>query len=318
LDLAGKIDSAAGQVKALAATIGQCAEAGFFRQIRPLATKAFNLLPSLADDYTRRDTVKTLLETLLNLHLDQLVRELAAAIPQAAVRSRALGTLAVLWSKGRHSAEAFQLIRSLKEQPEADDARREIATMLIACGQHAEAVELARASKGSYDKDSILTALADAMSRSGDYTGAVGVAREVSDAPAALTSVCAAMIKANDLEGAWELARSIGNDVRRANALTLVARAFGRNEQARQTEKALDEAITASEKLSYEDFGRVSARIAAVWAELGRYQQAREAAERCHLAQEKLWAYTAVVRADLARHRPELAQPMAELLTVEI
>ena len=57
------------------------------------------------------------------------------------------------------------------------------------------------------------------------------------------------MIKANNIEGAWELARSIGSDVRRAEALALVARALGRNQQAEQTEKALDEARAASEKL---------------------------------------------------------------------
>ena len=149
VDLVGKIDSAAGQVKALAAAIGRCAKAGFFRQIRPLATRAFYLLTHLSDDYARRDAVNTLLRALLALHLDQLAHELAAAIPQAAARAHTLGTLAVLWSKGRHSAEALKLVRSIKEQSEADDALHEIATILIARGQHAEASELARAIKGA-------------------------------------------------------------------------------------------------------------------------------------------------------------------------
>jgi tetratricopeptide (TPR) repeat protein len=319
LDLAGKLGSVAGQVEALAAAIRRCAEAGFFRQIRPLAVRAFDLLTFLSDESPRGDAVNTLLRALLDLHLDRLAHELAAAIPYATARARTLGALAVLWSKGRHFPEALTLVRSIEQQPEADDALGKITTILIARGQRAEASELARAIKKSSNSRSwILTNVSDAMVQDGEYAAAADLAREAPDASAALAHVCAAMIKAKEIVGAWELAQSIENVVRRAEALALVARALGRSGQAERTEKALDEARAAAEKLSPDDFGRASARIAAVWAELGRYQQAREAAKHCYLPSEKLWAYTAIVRADLARRRPEWAQPMAEVLTVQI
>jgi hypothetical protein len=319
LEIIHAIASPAVRIKALTSAIEKCGDLGLYRRVRPLAKEAFDLIPQVSDSHSRGSATAPLLELLTALHLDDFAQEQVASIPNPGVRLQAFGSLAVVWAKKGCLSKALPLVNAIKENSEAGDALREVAVALVARGQLREAGSLAIAMRGgTYKRDAVFTSIIEAMIQSEAYPDAANLARSAPQGSDAPVRIAKAMVKAGDSSGAVEFARSIGNDNRRAEALSYIARALARSGDLKRAEAATVEARAAAEKLPYDEAGRASARIAAGLAELRRYEQSRESAERCHLPRERLWAYTAIVRADLAHCRSEFAEPMNAILTAEI
>jgi hypothetical protein len=211
-------------------------------------------------------------------------------------------------------------------------------TALIEAGRTAEALAIAR-------EPATLQAIADALIHAGKSSEALAAARRLAATDRSrLADIVGAFLVAETFSAALEFARLVEDPDTRAQLIAATARAMARKADpeavsvAREIEtpgervtalalasrmlhkqELLDEAFPLVDKIGvYDERGKACARIAVAWAAFGAFEKSRETAELCHLAQEKLWAYTAIVKNYVTRQKPELTAPLAETISAEL
>jgi hypothetical protein len=184
---------------------------------------------------------------------------------------------------------------------------RETATKALAVAR-----EITRANFRSM----LLSSIAWALVETGMVMDGLAVAREIDDVDyraSALHSIAVTLMKTGMLMEAVAVAREIKVAYHRANALMTVVDFWLERRQDDEARNSLEEAQDAVSKV-FDDQQRseVMWRLAVILARLHSYRAAREATEQCSSSEDRLTAYTAILREYHIERDPGLARLFAE------
>jgi hypothetical protein len=152
--------------------------------------------------------------------------------------------------------------------------------------------------------------------KDGRVTEALTVAREIKDSRfrmEALSVVASALAKVGLTLEALTITHEIEEAYHRAHALLAVADSWLGKGKAEDAWNLLEEVRGAISKV-FNDHERSKAmrHLAIILARLHSYRAARETAEQCSRSEDRLDAYTAVIREYHIERDPSLAQLFAE------
>jgi hypothetical protein len=200
---------------------------------------------------------------------------------------------------------------------------RSIAEALTNAGMATEALAAAREIEVAAVRADVLRSIAEALTKAGMApearkvaTEALAAAHEVGYANhrvGVLRSIAEALAKAGMAPEALAAARDIEYANSRAKALMAVADFWLDQGQDNEVRNLLEEAQGAVSKV-FDDNQRseMMRRLAVILARMHSYRAAREAAEQCSTSEDRLAAYTAILREYHIERDPSLARLFAE------
>jgi hypothetical protein len=193
---------------------------------------------------------------------------------------------------------------------------RSIAEALAKAGMAAEALAAAREIEDANSRAGALRSIAGALAKAGMAAEALVATRDIEYAnhrADALRSIAEALTKAGMAPEALAAARDIEYANSRAKALMAVADFWLDQGQDNEVRNLLEEAQGAVSKV-FDDNQRseMMRRLAVILARMHSYRAAREAAEQCSTSEDRLAAYTAILREYHIERDPSLARLFAE------
>lgn len=284
-----------------------------------LAEKVLYLMDKIQEDYRRLELAGQLARSLIDANLSDKALEIIERASLGRGRLETLGSFSLeLLKKGR-TAEALAILQKVPDA--AAPIFMDLSRILAETGEVQEALELAGKIRGER-RDEAFKAIARLMIERGalgEVGGVTGQIESVNERESVLADLGAAQLKDQKLAEALNTTRALTDQVRKAKLLALVARALVKSGDIQQAESVAAEAEQAALSIMvYDDRGRALARMAVVLADLHHFGRSRVNAKDCHLPKERLWAYTAILRNHLTIKNPNLAGPMASVLTVEL
>jgi len=287
-------------------------------QIERILSESPSLLP-----YSNNETHKSWFATLVFCREKEKALSIARDIEAAGSRARALSFITPALVKIGLATEALAVAQEIEDSYCRAKALSSIARMLVRVGMAKEARETvtkalaaAREIENTKYRAMRLSSIADALVKAGMVTEALGAAREIEDASRramALHSIASEMLEAGMVTEALGAAREIEDASRRAMVLLKVTDFWLERRQDDDAWNLLEETQSAVSKVVDDETRSWLMRdLAVILARLHSYRAAREAAEQCSISEDRLAAYTAILREYHIERDPSLARLFVE------
>ena len=203
-------------------------------------------------------------------------------------------------------SEALSVAKVIEDVDYRADALVGIAHALFQTGQKEaaqkitqEALSVAKNIKNIHSRGSALVAIALALAQAGQTQEALSVVKGIESPysrPDALVAIAQALAQAGQTQEALSVAKNIENVDSRASALANVAKVLAHAGQKEASELAITEVLTGISKLGDSVKSQAYSHVAQALAKLHDYWAAREMAMNCSSSDDKLRAYTAILR----------------------
>jgi tetratricopeptide (TPR) repeat protein len=212
--------------------------------------------------------------------------------------------------------EALQAAREIKSAFERGAVQKDLAEALIKIGQIDEALNVVDEIDLARIRSLTLSTIARVLTESGKMAEALSIAYKVEEAEERATTqafIAEAFAKAGQPEEALRISREINDWYQRVTAQTAAAKSWLDSNCFKEAIEIIDEVRKGIGKINIEIYRSMSyERLAALLARLNSYREAREIADHCSRAADRLAAYTAILREYHIERDPRLAKLFAE------
>jgi energy-coupling factor transporter ATP-binding protein EcfA2 len=283
---------------------------------RGMEAEALAAAREIEDAYSRARALSSLAEEAVKAGMAAEALAAAREIENEYSRAQASSSIAKAMVKAGMEAEALAAAREI----EPADLRRQvlstIAEALVKAGMAAEALAAAREIENEYSRARALSTIAEALVKAGMVAEALAAAREVEDVESraeVLSTIAEVAVKAGMVAEALATAREIENQCPRAQALIAVANFWLDQRRDDEASTILEEVRGAISKVfEDDDRSKLMRSLAIILARLHSYRAAREAAEQCSISEDRLDAYTSILREYYIERDPGLARLFAQ------
>ncbi len=316
LAAAREIEDADKRASALGSVAEALAKAGMAAEVHNIAIEALAAARKIqtADDRARAQS--SIAEVLGKAGM--MAEALAAAreIRSTGDRASAQSSIAEVLGKAGMMAESLAAAREIEEAFHRAEALSSIAEPLVQAGMEAEALAAARETEEVFYRVNALSSMAKALGKVGMTAEALAAIREIEATDYLALALCSkaeVLVQAGMVEEALDAAREIEWMEYRANALMVVTNFWLDRGQAEKARSLIGEVRISIGKV-FSDYERSTAwrHLSEILARLHFYREAREAAEQCSSSEDRLVAYTAILREYHIERNPSLARLFAE------
>lgn len=312
---------------ALVALAGAKARLGGYAEAAEMATQVVRRNRSAGPTVRITDMVLSLAAQFTRAGHHAEAANLAQEMLDAATAAQDVSTRAASVCR---IAEVFALCKQLDKAREAlgyigfpswHAHAIEIATLaLVDQKDFQRALDLSRSTKAHSQRAGLLAKIAEALASNGEADSAGKVADEaiveLDEIPSRKKPYCRTLV---GLAGSLILcgkkpelliaARAIESRLEAAHALISIMRELAMSGRGGEAVALANEAADLAEKIDdYDDRARGYAALSKVLAQCNRREEARHQAGKCHLPNEKLEAYSAILRSWIAQRSMELAE----------
>ncbi|HKQ76147.1 MAG TPA: hypothetical protein VJ810_20805, partial [Blastocatellia bacterium] len=212
--------------------------------------------------------------------------------------------------------EALQVAREIKSVLHRGSVQKDLAEALIKTGQVDEALNVVNEIDHARIHSLALSTIAQVLAESGKFVESLSIARKVGEAEERATTlafIAQAFAKAGQPEEALHISRWIEDWYQRTNAQTAAATAWLDSNCVKEAKEIIGKVRAAIGNINIEIYRSMSCGgLASLLARLNSYREAREVADQCSRAADRLTAYTAILREYHIERDPSLAHLFAE------
>ena len=243
------------------------------------------------------------------LKIAQEALSAAKSIENLRYRFNVLAEIAPALAQAGQTQEALSMAKSIEDVDSQSSALAAITQTFAQAGQMQEALSVAE----SIGDVNALAATAQALAQAGQKEAALKIAQEALSAAKsiedlryrsyALAAISQALAQAGQKEAALKIAqvalsaaKSIEDVSYRFNALAAISQALAQAGQKEALKLIINESLPGISKLGDDDKSQAYSHVAQALAKLHDYQAAREMAMNCSSSDDKLSAYTTILR----------------------
>ncbi len=222
--------------------------------------------------------------------------------PDTFIYSHRISDIAQLLAQVGQAQEALSLARSIEDTRSRADSLSKIAQSLVAVGQIdmaktiiREALDLGDSKLSQISGETISANFAQSLVKAGQLQEALVIAKDIED-PNALANIAQTLTQVGHYQEALVLAKGLKDASLRFNTLTTIAQMFAQSAQTKNAEEILDETIPLIPKFRDEQRSKAYLKVSQIRANLKSYRIARELANQCSNSDDRLSAYTTILR----------------------